>query len=257
MSRSLVLGLLVAIVSFPGPAHGNGVTVETAGVFTDYSGDAHPVGSPTVLTHINGVPVVPTASAPVNNVVQGELALPAGTTSVEFKIADGFGDFVLPSVVSWTPAVSAVPAAPDGSFKFGTFGITNGIFFFEATFAMTFTTASSDPNFDGKTFSDILHYVVTPNNGVSAFDDADYIFLENNPGLDPPAVRINEGSSGTVELWGKVGSLDPLFFANPTGGVQLFQTTPIPEPEVLALMLVGLLGVGVAARRERRRRRDG
>jgi len=67
-------------------------------------------------------------------------------------------------------------------------------------------------------------------------------------------VRINEGSSGTVELWGKVGSLDPLFFANPTGGVQLFQTTPIPEPEVLALMLVGLLGVGAAARRERRRR---
>jgi len=69
-------------------------------------------------------------------------------------------------------------------------------------------------------------------------------------------VRINEGSSGTVELWGRVGSLDPLFFANPTGGVQLFApTVPVPEPEVLALMIFGLLGVGAATRRERRRRR--
>jgi hypothetical protein len=255
MSRSLVLGLVLVIVSFSGPAHGNGTTVETEGVFTKYSGDVAPDGSPSINTHINGVPVPPTVPTDIKNgVVQGELALPAGTTSVEFKVADGFGGFNLPSVLSWTPAVSAVPSTPDGSFLFGIFGITNGIFFFEATFEMTFTTASSDPAFDGKTFSDILHYVVTPNNGVSAFDDADYIFLANHPGLNPPSVRINEGSSGTVELWGKVGSLDPLFFANPTGGVQLFQTTPIPEPEVLALMLVGLLGVGAAARRERRRR---
>ena len=257
MSRSLVLGLVLVIVSFSGPAHGNGITVETEGVFTKYIGDAVPDGSPTLVTHINGVPVVPTQPPViVNNVLQGELALPAGTTSVEFKIADGFGGFTLPSVVSWTPAVASVPSTPDGNFMFGTFGITNGIFFFEATFEMTFTTASSDPAFDGKTFSDILHYVVTPNNGVSAFDDADYIFLEDHPGLNPPAVRINEGSSGTVELWGKVGSLDPLFFANPTGGVQLFQPTAIPEPEVLALMLLGLLGVGAAAQRERRRRAD-
>ena len=250
MRRSLALCVGLAILS--GAALGQ---VETQGSFTSYRGDAYPVGSPTFLTHINGVPVVaPVPTDIVNGVVQGELALPAGTTGVEFKIADGFGGFLLPSEVSWTPAVSAIPAAPDGSFLFGTFFIKNGIFFFEATFEVTFTTVSSDPNFDGKTFSDILHYVVTPNNGVSAFADADYIFLENQPGLNPPTVRINEGSSGTVELWGKVGSLDPLFFANPTGGVQLFQTPPIPEPEVLALMLLGLLGVGAATRRDRRRR---
>ena len=255
MRRSFVLGVFLAIAAGPVFAQ---ATVRTDGVFTSYSGDVAPVGSPTVNTHINGVPVPPTQpSVIVNNVLQGELALPAGTTTVEFKIADGFGGFNLPSVVSWTPAVSAVPSTPDGSFLFGTFGIANGIFFFEATFEMTFTTASSVPGFDGKTFSDILHYVVTPNNGVSTFDDADYIYLENHPGLNPPAVRINEGSSGTVELWGKVGSLDPLFFANPTGGVQLFQTTPIPEPEVFALMLAGLLGVGAAARRQRGRRGRG
>jgi hypothetical protein len=132
MSRSLVLGLLVAIVSFPGPAQGNGATVETTGVFTKYSGDAVPDGIPTLVTHINGVPVVATQPPViVNNVLQGELDLPAGTTSVEFKVADGFGGFSLPSLLRWAPAVSSVPATPDGSFLFGTFGITNGIFFFE------------------------------------------------------------------------------------------------------------------------------
>jgi hypothetical protein len=252
MRRSIVLGMFLAIASSSGLAQ---ATVRTDGVFTSYSGDVAPVGSPTVDTHVNGVPVPPTQPPViVNDVLQGELALPPGTTSVEFKVADGFGGFLLPSVLSWTPAVSAVPSTPDGSFLFGTFGITNGVFFFEATFDMTFTTVSSDPDFDGKTFSDTVHYVVTPNTGATDFDNADYIYLENHPDLIPPQVRINEGSSGTVELWGKVGSLDPLFFANPTGGVQLFQTTPIPEPEVFALMLAGLLGVGAASRRQRRRR---
>ena len=116
MSRSLVLVLLVAIVSFPGPAHGNGVTVETAGVFTKYSGDVAPDGVPFLNTHINGVPVPPSVPPVIENgVVQGELALPAGTTSVEFKVADGFGGFNLSSVLSWTPAVSAVPSTPDGT----------------------------------------------------------------------------------------------------------------------------------------------
>jgi hypothetical protein len=144
MRRSFASCVGLAILS--GAAFGQ---VETQGVFTSYSGDAYPDGSPTVVTHVNGVPVVATLPPViVNGVLQGDLALPAGTTSVEFKIADGFGGFNLPSVLSWTPAVSAVPSTPDGSFMFGTFGITNGIFFFEATFEMTFTTVSSVPGFD-------------------------------------------------------------------------------------------------------------
>ena len=69
-------------------------------------------------------------------------------------------------------------------------------------------------------------------------------------------MRIVEGTTGTIELWGKIGSLDPLFFANPTGGALLVPTA-VPEPEVLALMLAGLLGVGARLRRERLRRGSG
>jgi hypothetical protein len=250
MNRSLVLAVGLAFVSSSGFAQ----TVQTDAVFTRYSGDATPVAIPTLNTYINGTVVVPTQPPDIKNgVMQGELALPAGTTSVEFKDGDGT-DFALASLITWTPAVSALPSAPDGSFKFGTFGITNGIFFYQANFDMTFTTASSDPGFSGKTFSDVLSYIVTPNDpNASDFTNADYIELRDHPGLQPPQVRIVEGTSGTIELWGKVGSLDPLFFANPTGGAQLVPTTPIPEPESFALMLAGLLGLGAFARRERRR----
>ena len=246
MSRALVLGLVLAVASSSGYAQ---VTVETEGVFTDYSGDARPVGE-SVGTYVNGVPVLPyIPPVIVNDVVKGRLELPPGTTSVEFEYGEASGT---PNIISWTPAVSTVPSAADGSFLFGTFGITNGYFLSEASFGMTFTTASSDPNFDGKTFSDALRYLANERREPADLESADYLYLASHPEMQ--VVRIEEGSSGTVELWGRVGSLVPLFFANPTGGVQLVDVTPIPEPEVCALMIAGLLGVGAAARRERRRR---
>ena len=104
---------------------------------------------------------------------------------------------------------------------------------------------SSDPNFNGRTFSDTITYVVTPNLGVSDLADADYIELRNHPEL--PRVLVEEarsplGNTGTVELWGRVGSLDPLFFANPTGGVAL-DVTAVPEPSEWLLMLAGFVAM--------------
>jgi hypothetical protein len=186
----------------------------------------------------------------VNGVEQGELALPANTSSVEFKngqTIDGVVSYNTPSLIGWTPAVSQVPATPDGIFKFGTLTITNGIFFFQANFDMTFTTASSDPAFDGRTFSDSLEYIVTPNLGVSTFQDADYVQFANHP--DIGAAHIDEGATGTVDLYGRVGSLDPLFFANPTGGVEL--ASPAPEPAEWLLMLAGMAAMLSLARRPR------
>ncbi|HEY4956487.1 MAG TPA: PEP-CTERM sorting domain-containing protein [Caldimonas sp.] len=145
-------------------------------------------------------------------------------------------------------------ATADGVFEFGTLTLTNGIFFNQASFDVTFTTVSSDPLFNGRTFSDTISYVVTPNLGVNDLADADYIEVRNHPELG--RVHVDEagsplGNTGTVELWGRVGSLDPLFFADPTGGVAL-DVTAVPEPSEWLLMLAGFVAMATMMSRSRR-----
>jgi hypothetical protein len=248
MNRSLLLCLGFAFASTSAVAQ-----VSTNAAFTRYFGDVTPTGS-NFETAINGVLVTPDPLNVVNGIEQGQLLLPANTSSVEFKNRQVFSGspFNTPSLIAWTPFVSPIPASPDGVFEFGTLTITNGIFFNQASFDVTFTTVSSDANFNGRTFSDTISYVVTPNLGVSTFDDADYIEVMNHPALGHP--HVLEGGSGTVELWGRVGSLDPLFFANPTGGVELDMTAPVPEPSEWLLMLAGLAGMATVTRSRLRSR---
>jgi hypothetical protein len=229
--------------------------VSTTATFTRYFGDVTPTGS-NFETAINGVLVTPDPTNVVNGIEQGQLLLTGNPTSVEFKNRQVFSGspFNTPSLIAWTPFASPIPATADGVFEFGTLTLTNGIFFNQASFDVTFTTVSTDPLFNGRTFSDTISYVVTPNLGVSNFDDADYIEVRNHPELG--RVHVDEagsplGNTGTVELWGRVGSLDPLFFANPTGGVAL-DVTAVPEPSEWLLMLAGLVGMATMMSRSRR-----
>jgi hypothetical protein len=229
--------------------------VRTDAAFTRYFGDVTPVGA-NFETDINGVAVTPDPAVVVAGVEQGELLLPANTSSVEFKNRQVFSGspFNTPSLIAWTPFNAPVPATSDGVFEFGTFTITNGIFFNQASFDVTFTTTSSDPGFNGRSFSDTITYVVTPNLGVDNFVDADYVVFKNHPELGQ--VHVYEaasglGNTGTVELWGKVGSLDPLFFANPTGGVAL-DVAAVPEPSEWLLMFAGFAAMASVASRRRR-----
>lgn len=248
MHRALLLCLGLALASTSAMAQ-----VTTNASFTRYFGDVTPTTS-NFETAINGVLVTPDPLNVVNGIEQGQLLLPTNTSSVEFKNRQVFSGstFNTPSLIAWTPFTSATPASPDGTFKFGTLTITNGIFFNQASFDVTFTTVSGDASFNGRTFSDTISYVVTPNLGVSAFDDADYIQVMGHPELGNP--HVLEGMSGTVELWGRVGSLDPLFFANPTGGVELAVTAPVPEPSEWLLMLAGLAGMATVTRSRMRSR---
>jgi len=238
--------------------------VQTNGEFTRFHGGAFPQGGsppaplPELQTYVNGTPV-PASSPPVvvGNEVQGELLLPTGTTSVEFKNGDGVS-FGAPSLIAFAPAQSPVPSDPTGAFLFGVFTITNGISSInEVNFDVTFTTVSDDPAFDGHTFSDTLRYVVTPNNLGSDFDAADQVSFINHPGVG--IVHVYEafspfGGSGTIELWGRIGSLDPLFFANGTGGVSLEPLVAVPEPAGWLLMLMGPFAIATAIARRRNER---
>jgi hypothetical protein len=88
----------------------------------------------------------------------------------------------------------------------------------------------------------------------------DYVSLLDAIGqpLVPGVLSVPEGATGTVELWGRIGSLIPEELRNPTGGIQIIdqipvQPPPIPEPATVMQLLLGL-GLLAAARSRLRRR---
>lgn len=84
---------------------------------------------------------------------------------------------------------------------------------------------------------------------------ADYLVLPGLPAGAPSILAVDEGITGTVDLWGRIGSLEPLEFRNPSSGVQILSeipTTPIPEPSTYLQMLLGI-GALVAGRKAMRR----
>ena len=104
---------------------------------------------------------------------------------------------------------------------------------------MTVTTASDNPAFDGKSFTDTLQYIVTPNTGTDE-DNADYAYFLGRPELGQ--IRVYEAVSafpntGSIELWGKLGSLTPTAFRNASGGVFVLA---VPEPSTYAMLGLGL-----------------
>ncbi len=90
----------------------------------------------------------------------------------------------------------------------------------------------------------------------STFGDGtpDYFYIRSNPLLG--RLSVPEGGTGTVDLWGRIGSLELVEFRNPQGdGVTLLPpigTPAIPAPPTLWLLGTGLLATtGVLRRRSR------
>jgi len=302
--RRVLLACLLAVEVSAASAQ----VIHTDGWFSRYYGDVTPQAFP-LVTAVNGVLVPPNASDTYvaddgSVIVRGSLVLP-NPTSVEFKDgqiqADGSTFFLTPSLIAWTPSDTPITADPFSTpFKLGTLTLTNGIFLANATFDVTFTTRSSNPDWDGHSFSDVIHYVVTPNlvpSSNNPFDvvftvsygasncprapaildidtcNADYVFLEGHPNLQVlgpggspvasprPGPIVYEGvqydtsfgNTGTVELWGMLGSLDPAYYANADGGVGLpVVTAAVPEPPEWALLLGGTWAVAAVVGRRRK-----
>jgi hypothetical protein len=64
------------------------------------------------------------------------------------------------------------------------------------------------------------------------------------------SVAVNEGVTRTFEIWGRIGSLEPIELHNPSAGVGLLDA--VPESESYAMLLAGLCPLGFMRRQKNR-----
>ncbi len=64
------------------------------------------------------------------------------------------------------------------------------------------------------------------------------------------SVAVDEGATGTFEIWGRIGSLEPVELRNPSASVSLLAA--VPEPESYAMLLAGLCLLGFMRRQKNR-----
>lgn len=186
---------------------------------------------------------------------RGVIAL-GGASSVHFftsyyNPADGSTTDGVENLISFTPG-PAVDVTVGDEFLLGTFAFLNGEWWAASPiheFALEMVTHSSVTELNEQVFSDTLVLNITPNGGPPE-NMADFFFFAGRPDLG--SIRVLEIFSGdnygTVDLYGKIGSLIPTRFSNPTGGVFLdpsvdpfpIPTAAVPEPSTLGMGVAGI-----------------
>ncbi len=202
-----------------------------------------------------------------------------GATSVSFGFAssDSGGAFLDsdPNLLQFTPGPTA-DVVVGQEFLLGTITFENGNWFIDDRrhrFDLTLTTRSMEPTLDGHTFNDVLELFITPNcfasffcfdPGTSPETNADQYRFPSRPALgaisvyellDSPSPEQNRGS---VQLFGRIGSLHPTRFANATGGVILGAFDPGQPPNTVpapgCMTFLGIAGAALCTLRHRRAR---
>jgi hypothetical protein len=255
------------------PAHASLVSV--TGGFTSFSGPVESASNPSlslnVQTLVNSIEVTAQSAisgfedeftAPGQGIGLGSITFASPQSSVEFWISVNGVDEGLRNLISFTPG-PAVDVTVGAEFLLGTFTITNGTFLGgrgNHALGFTLTTVSTDPALDGHTFTDSLSFVITlyANNNTPE-QNADYFFFSGNPGLG--TMRAYElfdsptgSNTGTIELYGKIGSLIPTRLDNAKGGVFFNSSTgPIPSNQVPLPGTLLLVAASLAALRFARR----
>jgi hypothetical protein len=167
---------------------------------------------------------------------------------------------------SFTSSVEQVNGfGPLNKFRLGNISFTNGQFYPLAFIQIGFSTVSSDPLYNGKT---LQASVVLDTNSVPAprdpFEEADYFTVQDPTGVVstnlgsvrvfdnfacPPGTTVGQScNTGAVDVFGYLTNQQTLqisSFENATGGAFTNSSvgtilSPVPEPENVVLMLVGL-----------------
>lgn len=263
MSKSKRLRVILLVTAIGAgvcaPATG-AAPVSVIGTFSNFSGPvAYPPGTPETVgfgpSFLNDVQVTPDTPSSRSGVGLASLNFAAGTTAVDF-----YNTGETHNLLEFIPAtVQNVVLGQE--FLIGTFKLRNGSWFGglgegDSLFAFSVTTASADPDLDGHNFSDVVRYRITQFAvGNTPAQNADYFFFDGHPELGTMSVYERSDSptgsnQGTIDLYGRIGSLIPTRLANPEGGAFI---ATVPEPESCAMLLAGLGLLGVVARRRKQK----
>lgn len=283
LRTSLCTGLVVCVAALTcsGAAHAGLVSIE--GGFTQYIG---PVEQPSALGYQStfarwgyALPASPTEAIPGFDYaytrgigqgyvgLRGAFAAPAAT--VDFY-RDRAVDPPLHNSVAFAPAASADVVVGE-VFKVGTFTLSNGDWlggFPDGRFLFELRTVSSTPELDQHVFTGSLNFRVTtgcsPDETTCSTDpdaNADYFYLDGYPGFgwvgvyESAFLPVDGLTTGSIDLYAKIGSLIPVRFDNPQGVTLLaeipqVQNLPaVPEPSSFILCLGGIAALSWACRR--------
>jgi hypothetical protein len=263
--RSLTAGVILAgLLAFTTSAGASPFLIETDGVFLSYSG---PVGAainsgmppyvdvgygPSRFSN-GGTVLAVSPEAPYNGYPWPQYAdsgtatqdFTGGWESVEFsnQFIGGGGEAVNTLTITGTTTSDVTLGA---LFHIATISFTNGTWFSseplfdpgngalypvsEFSFVIT---ASADPatGTEPHVWEDTLRLVST--RGVGTPDN---LFLANHPQLG--GMAIPEGATGSVEVWGKLGSLEPIELRNPTNASLI--PAAVPEAPAFLNLLIGM-----------------
>jgi hypothetical protein len=174
--------------------------------------------------------------------------------------------YYLHNIITFTPAAPQEVAGPGVDFLLGTITFTNGAWrgvldgTLDMNFTLELTTHSTDSALNGKILSDDLVYTTTaPVTNRTPETDADFLFFRNHSELGSGRVYeefSGHPNTGSWDVYGHVASLDLDRFANATGGAFLSSSVgdlrAVPEPDSAALLVSGLMGIGLYRRRSKR-----
>jgi len=274
-SRYAIAGALLLVLIAPCGAHAASVTV-TGGFtsFTGQSGGADQIPfppnnvAPGCISQFAGVvagTVVQAGSCPRLDLGNGQIidgisgpassTFPSTLSSVEFH-ATQFGAPLLSNSIAFAPASPQPVSAFGEEFLLGTVTFANGTWFGVGpvnSFHLVLTTESTNDPFGifrGHQLIDDMVMDIRAVNGGSAADNADCITFAKFT-LTVGSFCVDEGQSESVHVMGKIGSLIPTRFTNPTGD-SFVLSPPAAVPGPLSLVL---LSAGFAAILVRRRKR--
>lgn len=259
--RLRVICLVTAIGAGVCAPSAGAAPVSVVGTFASFSGPvAYPPDTPETVgfgpSFLNDIQVAPDTPSSRAGVGLLNFNFAPGTSAVDF-----YNTGETHNLLEFIPA-TAQNAVLGQEFLIGTFKLRNGSWFGglgegDSLFAFSVTTASADATLDGHTFSDVLRYRITQFAvGNTPAQNADYFYFDGRPELGTMSVYERSDSptgsnQGSIDLYGRIGSLIPTRLANPEGGAFI---AAVPEPESYAMLLAGLGLLGWIAHRRKHQR---